>query len=297
MKKIGLGILGAVAAFTGYAYWSTKHLTITNYEITSAKIPEEWDGASFIQLSDLHSASFGLYNNPLLSMVNELSPDAVFLTGDMLDGDESPVVAMALVRKLAKEFPTFYVSGNHEGRSAFYEDFKADMEAHQVKVLENERYFLKKDDVAILVAGIEDPRFSKEEWLEADLPKNEWETEALKASLDEAMNNLSADYFTILLAHRPEFWPLYQAYPVDLVLSGHAHGGQARLPLTEGLFAPGQGFLPKWTAGIHRAGGKELIVSRGLGNVTKLPRLFNDPEVVRITLKSKGDAQEDDLFR
>ncbi|MBF2345937.1 metallophosphoesterase [Listeria seeligeri] len=290
MKKTGLGILGAVAAFTGYAYWSTKHLTITNYEITSAKIPEEWDGASFIQLSDLHSASFGLYNNPLLSMVNELSPDAIFLTGDMIDGDESPVVAMALVRKLAKEFPTFYVSGNHEGRSAFYEDFKADMEAHHVTVLENERYFLKKDDAAIMVAGIEDPRFSKEEWLEADLPKHEWETEALKVSLGEATNNLAADYFTILLAHRPEFWPLYQVYPVDLVLSGHAHGGQFRFPLTEGLFAPGQGFFPKLTAGIHRAGGKELIVSRGLGNVTKLPRLFNDPEVVRITLKSKGDA-------
>ncbi|HDU1156351.1 TPA: metallophosphoesterase, partial [Listeria monocytogenes] len=110
MKKTGWGILGAVAAFTGYAYWSTKHLTVTDYEIVSDKIPAEWDGATFVQLSDLHSASFGLYNNPLLSIVNELAPDAVFLTGDMIDGDESPYVAMAVVRKLAKEFPVFYVS-------------------------------------------------------------------------------------------------------------------------------------------------------------------------------------------
>lgn len=290
MKKTGWGILGAVAAFTGYAYWSTKHLTCTSYEIVSDKIPAEWDGASFVQLSDLHSTSFGLYNNPLLSMVNELAPDAVFLTGDILDGDESPVVAMALVRKLAKAFPTFYVSGNHEGRSAFYEDFKADMEAHQVTVLENERYFLKKNDAAIMIAGVMDPRFSKEDWLAADLPKSEWEKEALTASLDEATYHLSPDYFTILLAHRPEFWPLYQAYPVDVVLSGHAHGGQFRFPLTEGLFAPGQGFLPKWTAGIHRAGQKALIVSRGLGNATIIPRLFNDPEVIQITLKAKKES-------
>ncbi|MBK3913444.1 metallophosphoesterase [Listeria ivanovii] len=290
MKKTGWGILGAVVAFTGYAYWSTKHLTLTNYEIVSDKIPKEWNEARFVQLSDLHSASFGLYNNPLLSMVNEIAPDAVFLTGDILDGDESPVVAMALVRKLAKKFPTFYVSGNHEGRSAFYEDFKADMEAHQVTVLENERYFLKKDGAAIMVAGVQDPRFFKEDWVESELSKSEWEEEALTASLDEATSNLSADYFTILLAHRPEFWSLYQAYPVDLVLSGHAHGGQFRLPLTEGLFAPGQGFLPKWTAGIHRAAGKALIVSRGLGNVTQIPRLFNDPEVIQITLKAKGES-------
>ncbi|HDU1155510.1 TPA: metallophosphoesterase, partial [Listeria monocytogenes] len=175
-------------------------------------------------------------------------------------------------------------------RSVFYEDFKADMEKHHVTVLENERYFLKKDGAAIMVAGVRDPRFVRDDWAEKELPKEVWEEAALKEALDDATANLSPDYFTILLAHRPEFWPLYQAYPIDLVLSGHAHGGQFRLPLTEGLFAPGQGLMPKWTAGIHRAGGKALIVSRGLGNVTKLPRLFNDPEIIRMTLRAKGDA-------
>lgn len=86
-----------------------------------------------------------------------------------------------------------------------------------------------------MVAGVQDPRFVKENWAEKELPKEEWEEAALKEALDDATANLSSDYFTILLAHRPEFWPLYQAYPIDLVLSGHAHGGQFRLPLTEGL--------------------------------------------------------------
>lgn len=158
---------------------------------------------------DLYSVSFGLYNNFLFSIVNELVLDVVFLIGDMIDGDELLYVVMVVVCKLVKEFLVFYVSGNYEGWSVFYEDFKVDMEKYYVIVFENECYFLKKDGVVIMVVGVWDFCFVRDDWVEKELLKEVWEEVVLKEVLDDVIVNLLLDYFMILLVYCLEFWLLY----------------------------------------------------------------------------------------
>ncbi|WP_163654621.1 metallophosphoesterase [Listeria sp. PSOL-1] len=292
MSKRWMTLAGSLAAIAGYAYYSTKKLQITEYEVSSTKIPIEWKGKKFIQLSDLHSSKFGRANHKLLEIVKRVEPTGIFLTGDLLDGDEWIDVAISLVRKLVKICPVFYINGNHEQRSAFYEELLIFLKQAGVTILENEHCLLEAEGETIVVAGVTDPSFALEELEGEELTKSEkfkLGLEVLKENIISATKNIREDQFTILLSHRPEFWALYQTMPVDLILAGHAHGGQIRLPFTEGLFAPGQGFFPKITAGSHQQNGRELIVSRGLGNsVFFVPRVLNNPEVVVLTLKNNS---------
>lgn len=282
MNKIQTTLLGAVAGLAGYAYWSTKKLKETHYYISSQKIGMDWHNQKILQLSDLHSASFGRYNHRLLKKVHEIEPTMIMLTGDILDGDESPHIAIALVRRLAKHYPVFFVNGNHEAKSVFYPEFLAAMEKAGVEVLTNDVQTVSINGEALAIAGIEDPSFYA--LRDPNLLKKTREWPVLEKSLDRINKQLSPELFTILLAHRPEYWQFYQEMPIDLVLSGHAHGGQVRLPGTQGLYAPGQGFFPVMTSGLHKENGKNLIVSRGLGNKTWVPRVWNDPEMVVIHL-------------
>ncbi|WP_099223606.1 metallophosphoesterase [Listeria costaricensis] len=293
MKKQLYGsLVGTGLAFAGYAYYSTKKLTLTHYPVYSPKIPPAFDGKTFIQLSDLHSQRFGRSNHKLIKMVKAERPDAIFLTGDLLDGDEWIDVALALVRKLSQYAPLFYISGNHEQRSSFFEEFLSGLKQAGVYILHNETRYLKEGEDRIAICGVDDPKFhlevpdeDEDEELYIAFDKYQAEEEILRQEIEQATARIPDELFTILLSHRPEFWPFYQMQPVDLILSGHAHGGQIRLPFTDGLFAPGQGLFPKTTSGLREANGRQLIVSRGLGNTTMLiPRVFNNPEIVKITL-------------
>lgn len=285
MKKITSTALGIAAGLAGYAYWSTKQLEVSNYYIHSEKIGKAWHHQKILQLSDLHSASFGRYNSKLFKKIHEIEPAMIFLTGDILDGDESPHVAIAFIRKLARHYPLFFVNGNHEAKSAFYPELLAAMKTAGVEVLANDVQTVTIDGDQLAVAGIEDPSFYS--FRHPDLSKEERELPVLEKELERISSLIPPDTFTFLLAHRPEYWNYYQKLPIDLALSGHAHGGQVRFPGTEGLFAPGQGLFPTLTAGRHQAAGKTLIVSRGLGNKTWIPRVWNDPEMVVIHLLSE----------
>ncbi|EUJ30318.1 putative metallophosphoesterase ykuE [Listeria floridensis FSL S10-1187] len=290
MKKFLLGATGVVASGIGYAYYSTKKLGVTSYEIYSEKIPRGFDGERYVQLSDLHSAVFGESNYKLIEAVENINPAGIFITGDLIHGDEPHHVALALVRKLLRTAPIYYVSGNHEWGSAFYPELFQSLEAAGVTILRNETIFLEKDQARIALAGVEDPAFMLPRPASITFRYSREELEpVLSEAINQAADGIPADVFTILLAHRPEFWPLYQEKRPDLVLSGHAHGGQVRLPFTEGLFSPGQGLMPKLTAGLHQAGSKKMIISRGLGNSSILvPRVLNNPEIVEVTLRADG---------
>ncbi|EIA21640.1 metallophosphoesterase [Listeria fleischmannii] len=279
----------AFAGFMLHSYYETKHLTVTDYRIWSNKIPQAFDGKTYIQLSDLHSCSFGRFNEKLIGKMLELSPDGIFLTGDLIDGDEPQNVAIALVRKLAQICPIYYISGNHERKSAFFDELLFSLKEAGVQILHNNHLFLEEEGEKIALAGISDPSFSLSEH---EKLKTAVEKEKMGVITEEEIKRATAgipeEGFTILLAHRPEYWSIYQNMPIDLVFCGHAHGGQIRLPLTEGLFSPGQGLFPKFTAGAHQSNGKAMIVSRGLGNTTLVPRVFNRPEIVRICLKRES---------
>ncbi|MBC1272254.1 metallophosphoesterase [Listeria booriae] len=289
MKKPLLKATGTAALlFTGYAYWSTKQLRTTEYNITSSKIAPELDGLRILQLSDIHGSVFGRYNHRLIKKIWAIQPDAIVVTGDLLDGDEGINIAVTLMRKLIKVCPIYYVTGNHEARSANLQDLLPELAKMGVTYLQNDHAYITRDGKSIAIAGIDDPSIAIDK--PNDLSRDEeimLEEVIVQHKIKEATAGIPDSQFTILLSHRPEKWPIYQQAQVDLVFCGHAHGGQVRLPYTEGLYAPHQGFMPKLTAGIHEEDGKQMIVSRGIGNATIIPRVFNEPEMPLITLHSK----------
>lgn len=199
------------------------------------------------------------------------------MTGDLIDsrrnGEEA---ALTLMKALVDRYPVYFVTGNHEVRRNL--TILPKLEQLGVTVLRNETRVIEYKGQSISLLGIDDPTTTR--WREGLS-----EPDGIRQSLNQALQDVSPDAFQLLLAHRPEYKSLYAERSVDLVLSGHAHGGQIRLPFTEGLYAPGQGFFPTVTAGRYQEQQTELIVSRGLGNSLFPFRLFNHPELVVLTLK------------
>ncbi|PNP93042.1 hypothetical protein BMT55_06340 [Listeria newyorkensis] len=289
MKNNFLKVTGfAAIAFTGYAYWSTKQLKTTDYNIVSAKIAPELDGFRILQLSDVHGDTFGRYNHRLIKKIWAIDPDIIVVTGDLLDGDEGINTAITLMRKLARRYPIYYVTGNHEARSANLEDLLPELDKAGITYLKNQHVYIERDGKSFALAGIDDPSMLIQKPHQLTFAEEiAREEEIVATEIEEATTGIPDSIFTFLLSHRPEKWPLYQQAPVDLVCCGHAHGGQVRLPFTEGLYAPHQGLMPKWTAGLKEAKGKAMIISRGVGNATLVPRVFNEPDLPIIILRHK----------
>ncbi|MBC1459205.1 metallophosphoesterase [Listeria newyorkensis] len=289
MKNNFLKVTGfAALAFTGYAYWSTKQLRTTDYNIVSAKIAPELDGFRILQLSDVHGDTFGRYNHRLIKKIWAIDPDIIVVTGDLLDGDEGINTAITLMRKLARRYPIYYVTGNHEARSANLEDLLPELDKAGITYLKNQHVYIERDGKSFALAGIDDPSMLIQKPHQLTFAEEiAREEEIVATEIEEATTGIPDSIFTFLLSHRPEKWPLYQQAPVDLICCGHAHGGQVRLPFTEGLYAPHQGLMPKWTAGLKEANGKAMIISRGVGNATLVPRVFNEPDLPIIILRHK----------
>ncbi|WP_430536460.1 metallophosphoesterase [Listeria rocourtiae] len=289
MKNNFLKVTGfAALAFTGYAYWSTKQLRTTDYNIASTKIAPELDGFRILQLSDIHGSTFGRYNHRLIKKIWAIEPDIIVVTGDLLDGDEGINTAITLMRKLARRYPIYYVTGNHEARSANLEDLLPELEKAGVTYLKNQHVYIERDGKSFALAGIDDPSMLIQKPHQLTFAEEIAREEAIvQEELEVATNGIPDSQFIFLLSHRPEKWPLYQQAPIDLVCCGHAHGGQVRLPFTEGLYAPHQGLMPKLTAGLKEGNGRTMIVSRGVGNATVVPRVFNEPDLPIIILRHK----------
>lgn len=267
LLKILLPLILLLLIFCIYSNYS---LTVSRYTVSSPEIPESFSGYRIAQVSDLHNARFGKENQRLLSLLRQESPDLILLTGDLVDSRKTDIdVGIAFGASAAAIAPTVYVTGNHESRLG--DDFarlKDGLLAGGVTVLQGETLPLKRGDDQITLVGIDDPGFTGTPEMEAILHTLMAET----------------DGYTILLAHRPERIGLYAEAGADLVFSGHAHGGQFRLPFIGGLYAPGQGLFPAYDAGLYTVGDTTLIVSRGLGNSLFPLRLFNRPELTITTL-------------
>jgi len=254
------------------------NLEITEYYVTSSKIPDSFDGFEFAQISDLHNAEFDDENKDILELLSQIKPDVIVLTGDLIDSRHTDMdIALDFAGKAAQIAPVYYVTGNHEARIPEYEQLKTGLEDLGVTVLENQKVQITKDGESITLMGIQDPSF-RTDYLFGD-------AESVSRQAITSLQNES-DGFTVLLSHRPELFDLYVDTGVDLVFSGHAHGGQFRLPVVGGLVAPNQGFFPKYDAGQFIKENTTMIVSRGVGNSIIPVRINNPPEIVVVELKS-----------
>ena len=253
------------------AYGNTD-LEIYKYNVKSEDIPSEFDNFRIVQISDLHNAEFGENNEKLLLMLKQADADIIAITGDMIDSRNTDIdVAISFAQKAVNIAPVYYVNGNHESRvSGEYEKLKQGLTDAGVTILENSSADITIGDEAITLIGINDPTFRME------LVDDTMEQNIAHQLEDVIPDN---DNYKVLLAHRPEYFDVY-AGEVDLVLSGHAHGGQFRIPFIGGLVAPGQGFFPEYYEGSHIKENTEMIVSRGIGNSIIPFRINNKPEII-----------------
>lgn len=279
-KKKTICILsGILLILIVWTAWGNAALELNTYTISSRGLPDAFDGYRIAQVSDLHNAEFGGGNQRLLDMLREAEPDMIAITGDLIDSRKTNIaVALAFAEEAVRIAPCYYVSGNHEARVPEYRELKAGLEAAGVTVLDDARVEIEISGKSITIIGVNDPSFLAD-YLTSDA-----------AVMDRKLSELSSEDagFTILLSHRPELFDTYAAHDMDLVLTGHAHGGQFRLPLIGGLIAPNQGLFPKYDDGLYSEGNTNMIVSRGLGNSIIPFRFNNRPEVVLIELKSQN---------
>ena len=261
-----------------WTLWGNIALEVNEYEIVSDRIPEAFAGFRIAQVSDLHNKDFGEGYGQLLTLLSEINPDIIVVTGDLIDSRQTDLdVALEFAWQAGKIARVYYVSGNHEARVPEYEDLKTGLVKAGVVILENQKVQITREGKSITLMGIDDPSF-QEDYMLGD-------SESVARQAIEDLKNES-DGYTVLLSHRPELFDLYADTGMDLVFSGHAHGGQFRLPFIGGLVAPNQGFFPKYDAGQFNEENTTMIVSRGVGNSIIPIRFNNRPEIVLVTLRN-----------
>ena len=261
----------------GWTLWANTALEVNEHEIVNDRIPQGFDGFRIAQISDLHNAEFGERNEKLIQLLSQTDPDIIVITGDLIDSRHTDIeIALEFARQSIKIAPVYYVSGNHEARVREYEDLKMGLAEVGMVILENQKARITREGENITLMGIDDPSF-QEDYLFGD-------AESVARQVITDLQNES-DGYTVLLSHRPELFDIYVDSGVDLVFSGHAHGGQFRLPFIGGLVAPNQGFFPKYDAGQFTEENTTMIVSRGVGNSIIPIRINNRPEIVVAELK------------
>lgn len=275
-----VALIGGVLAI--WTIWGNAALMLNKLSISSDRLPSEFSGYRIAHISDLHNTEFGEDNATLLQMLSECQPDIIVITGDLIDASHTDVdVVLTFAQKSIKIAPTYYVTGNHEASCPQYDTLKAGLESAGVTVLEDEITYLEREGETIALLGLSDPNFSIRGDLLGEVPA--MVSTKLKNMLEQESS------YSVLLSHRPELFETYAACGVDLVLCGHAHGGQFRLPFVGGLIAPDQGLFPKYDAGLYTDGNTNMIVSRGLGNSVIPIRFNNRPEIILIELQT-GDT-------
>lgn len=266
-----MAVTGAVAFYHG--------IITTFHTVTSDKLKA---GESFrlVVVTDLHSHIYGGDQTPLVKKILAQKPDAVLLAGDIYD-DHAPSAGVSLLlAKLMGRVPLYYATGNHEYWTRDMETVLGLFAEYGVTVLNDRWEYATLNGVQVALAGVSDP--VRAEFDRGFDPR---------AAMAQGFADLPQDSFSVLLAHRPNWIAEYKQYPFDLVVSGHNHGGQARIPFVlNGLIGPDDGFFPKYPGGLYQHGALTQIVSRGLSVNWKLPRVFNPPELVIVDVVSAVSA-------
>lgn len=275
MRAIEFWLPGAILI---YLYSQNTNLKETELLVKNDKLPKSFNGYKIAHISDFHNTNSKRIKTKIIEVLNKNKPDIIVITGDLIDSRRTNVVnAKEFLKSIVSIATVYYVLGNHESRLYDVENLIDVAQSVGANVLRNVSVKLEKQGEKIELLGIDDAAFC------APLENNyeiTHKTNHMLETLKKDNNN-----FKILLVHRPELFEIYSKYNFDLVLTGHAHGGQIRLPLIGGLIAPGQGLFPKYTNGLYKLNNTQMIVSRGIGN-SKFPfRINNRPEIIIATLK------------
>ena len=257
-------VLGVLLALYFAFFLENRRFTCTGSVFEHGKVKEPF---RIVQVSDLHDASFGKDGNKLIDAIRAYRPDMILLTGDLFNRRNARAYrnAMQFARTAVLIAPTYFAEGNHEcslGETG--ERFIQEIERIGVIVLRDAYRDLKECHLIGL--------------------KQYAPPQTLAEMLDP-------DRLNVVMAHRPELFPIYAQTGVELVLSGHAHGGQIRL-FGRALYAPGQGFFPRFTQGYYEEGRSTMYVSRGLGNTIPFPRVFDTPELCMIEIRPKRKGED-----
>lgn len=275
MKKSGVKKLCIFAAaamvLTGYLVWENNSLCLTEYEFSSPKVAAGLDGFKICHLSDIHNRRFGDKNRRLVGLAAEQQPDIIVVTGDLVDARHTDIpAALELIEQLVDIAPLYYITGNHEENlpTVAYNGLIESLYSLGVNMLDGRAEVISRGGEMLNIAGFFD--------------KNDFPMRIAEGLVRDDMLN-------ILINHRPQFAPEYAGAGFDVAFSGHAHGGQMRIPGVGGVIAPDQMFFPEYSEGMHRFGDRATVISRGVGNSLIPFRVNNRPEVVVLTLRSESE--------
>ena len=274
MIILALLIIGCIIL----SIWQNNSIVISKFDYNSFIISEEFNNFKIVHISDLHNKVFGKEQDKLIEKVEALEPDIIVITGDLIDRRRYNLEkSMYFINSAVEIAPVYYVSGNHEAWSGRFSEIEERLIESSVKIIDDSETEIRRENSSIKLLGLSDPDFLTSDYIDG--------TDTSK--LEENLIRLSeGEEFKILLSHRPELFELYSDNNIDMIFSGHAHGGQIRFPLIGGLIAPDQGLFPKYTAGSYTNNTSTMYVSRGLGNSLFPVRVFNRPEIISVTLKS-----------
>ena len=285
-KKVIVSI-AIVLVFIGILMCFITKIDVTKYTISNEKIPEEFNGFKIVQLSDFHSQGYRDTTEKLISKVKDINPDIIVMTGDMGSWDMEYIEEVKiLIKSLVEVYPIYYIDGNHEhlaeiSRPGRYVAFNEFMQELGVTTIKNDYVEIYKGNKSINLYGINLPLDGA-----TGLYVNRFQLE--ENYVEKTLSEADKEKFNILLAHTPTFIKQYSQWGADLVLSGHMHGGIVRIPFTNiGLLSPGRTIFPRYAAGKFKVNDTTMIVNRGIGTSSFKLRLFNNPEITVLTLKSK----------
>jgi predicted MPP superfamily phosphohydrolase len=298
-------VAGIILFVVLWAFIEQKLLVTTRYTICSSRLPKQLDQTNFVVLADLHNHTFGKKNIRLIKQIDKLSPEFILVAGDMINKKAScyPSHAYTLLEQLAKSYPIYYAYGNHEQRMERYPEMASDhklsaalnannlnhlystwveykkrLSAAGVIFLNNENVLINKNSNKLRVSGVS---------IEHKYFERNKNPEMEDGYLEKLVGESSKEEYQLLIAHHPIYFKDYANWGADVIISGHLHGGMVRLPGVGGIISPQAKFFPKYQAGTYTEDDKHLVVSRGLGSHSIMPRLFNLPELVSISLSNK----------
>ncbi len=264
MRKLRrvLIVFGIFVLLFGFFFWQNNDLVLSVYDIDHGVEDE----ITIVHLSDLHNKMFGEDNQRLVDHVIEVEPDLIFITGDLIDqkNDEDDL-SFEYIGDLRDIAPVYVSLGNHEYWADLAEEVTIALEDMGAVVLDNEAIHMNIKGHFVQLIGLSDEAGGSD-------------------AKEELINMINVDMYNIVLYHQPLSLEMFADYDVELVFSGHAHGGQTRLPLIGGLIAPGEGLFPTYTSGLYEIEDSMMVVSRGLGNSVIPVRVFNRPEIVVVKL-------------
>ncbi len=278
-KRRFLNICFAGLLFLAIAFYIDNFtFRVTAYHFSDAKIPKAFDKVKIIQISDLHNQSYGKDNQNLLKKIDEIAPDYIFLTGDLVSAKDRDFTNFyTLAKAIGEKYDCYYILGNHEMdlpnnlRKEIYDT----LVANSITVLDNDMVYLTRENEVVPLYGM---WYNPKYYIHEDFTVERM----------EQLLGAKKDGFTILLTHNPDdFDSVYAPWGADLTFAGHVHGGMIRLPLVGGLISPNRKFFPQYDSGMYEERGKHMIVSKGLSSGKSGFRLFNQPELVVVTLHCK----------